>query len=104
MYQYRLEYRPKLAVPDGETVTQLSLKNSGLLDDDISLAPCPRRRLNQMKPALLHLKILLVALVIGTITISSRFGGRADDDDDSQFIIGRVVAMGIPGASAVTPV
>jgi hypothetical protein len=37
-------------------------------------------------------------------TIGNRYVGRADDEDDHQFIAGRIVALGIPDVSAVAPV
>jgi hypothetical protein len=37
-------------------------------------------------------------------TIANRYVGKADDEDGHQFIAGRIVALGIPGVSAVAPV
>src|SRR5262249_52726041 len=62
-------------------------------------------RLSRMKHTLIYARVLLVASSIAMLTtIGSRYVGKADDEDDHQFIAGRIVALGIPGASAVAPV
>jgi hypothetical protein len=49
----------------------------------------------------------LFVLIIGLLAvaaISSLEVGRADDESDKQFLKGRIVAVGIPGASAISAV
>ncbi|HKF54242.1 MAG TPA: hypothetical protein VKJ45_02315 [Blastocatellia bacterium] len=53
----------------------------------------------------IYARVLLVASLLAMITtVGSRHAAKADDRDDGQFIEGRIVALGIPGASAIAPV
>src|SRR5260221_13750856 len=48
--------------------------------------------------------ILVVAAAVGIISLAGRAIGRAEDEDGARFVKGRVVALGIPGISAVSAV
>src|SRR5262245_5552581 len=62
-------------------------------------------RSGRMKHTLVCAKVLLVASSIAMLTtIGNRHAAKADDGDDRQSIAGRIVALGIPGASAIAPV
>src|SRR5215471_11985748 len=58
-----------------------------------------------MKHTLIYARVLLVASSIAMLTtIGSRYVSKGDDEGDQQFIAGRIVALGIPGVSAIAPV
>src|ERR1700687_1918604 len=48
--------------------------------------------------------ILVVTAAVGIMSIASRVIGRADEEDGARFVKGRVVALGLPGISAVSAV
>jgi hypothetical protein len=48
--------------------------------------------------------ILAVAAAVAILPLAGRAVGRTDDEDRMQFVNGRVVAVGIPGISAVSAV
>jgi hypothetical protein len=48
--------------------------------------------------------ILVIAAAVGIRPLASRAIGRTDDEDGIRFVTGRVVAVGIPGISAVSAV
>jgi hypothetical protein len=55
-----------------------------------------------MKPT--QYKSPLPVIVTLVIVIIGNTAGRAQERDDGQFVSGRIVAVGIPGISAVSPV
>src|SRR5262249_31748184 len=59
---------------------------------------------SRMRHKLVYTKVLLVTCLIAILaTIGNRYVGKAYEDDH-QFIVGRIVALGIPGVSAIPPV
>jgi hypothetical protein len=46
----------------------------------------------------------VVAAAVGIMSLASRVIGRANDEDRARFVKGRVVALGIPGISAISAV
>jgi hypothetical protein len=58
----------------------------------------------EMKYPPTFVKVLLVIIAIGMLPAFNRYTTKADDEGDQQIIAGRIVALGIPGVSAVAPV
>src|SRR6185436_10643585 len=57
-----------------------------------------------MKPVNKRNGLVLIGGLIGIITVGSFSSGRAAHSHDVQPLNGRIVAVGIPGVSAVAPV